>query len=385
MDSQNNYFDTLKEIIKDVKTTFDIINDYGFFQRLFAWNVIKKHIIKINSKIDNSSDTISNIQTQLSRLDELKKNEATILKKDNEIKQLRDEVTKFRTTKEDRRTAFDKQMAKYDNYVARAESKTQKEEDEKEKARVENENLRKVSWKNHEDDVANFITNECIKYGIKYVGPEEFPNNLKPDNAILISERYVIFDAKSPKDSEDTTSFIKSINTKVKQQTKYTKLKNVKKDIYLVVPTNLYSDLKKTHYQQGNYNVWIITIEQIPVMLAHFKQTMDYSDFDGLSPEDRDALVKEIGTYAFNFRRRLMIDGYFGSQFQDIIKNTKNNLSEELFNEVEQAVTNLGDSLPTKRSGKPLSIDDIDQEIKELNTRNQLLGIPTPPIEEDNE
>ena len=48
----------------------------------------------------------------------------------------------------------------------------------------------------------------------------------------------------------------------------------------------------------------------------------DYSDFDGLSPEDRDALIKEIGTYAFNFRRRLMIDGYFGSQFQDIIKNT---------------------------------------------------------------
>ena len=134
----------------------------------------------------------------------------------------------------------------------------------------------------------------------------------------------------------------------------------------------------------GNYNVWIITIEQIPVMLAHFKKTMDYSDFDGLSPEDRDALVKEIGTYAFNFRRRLMIDGYFGSQFQDIIKNTKNNLSEELFNEVEQAITNLGDSLPTKRSGKPLSIDDVDQEIKELNTRNQLMGIPTPPIKENN-
>ncbi len=198
MDSQNNYFDTLKEIIKDVKTTFDIINDYGFFQRLFAWNVIKKHIIKINSKIENSSDTISNIQTQLSRLDELKKNEATILKKDNEIKQLRDEVTKFRTTKEDRRRAHDKQIAMYDNYVARAESKTQREEDEKEKARVENENLRKISWQTHESDVASFITNECIKYGIKYVGPEEFPNKLKPDNAILISERYVIFDAKSP-------------------------------------------------------------------------------------------------------------------------------------------------------------------------------------------
>ena len=81
----------------------------------------------------------------------------------------------------------------------------------------------------------------------------------------------------------------------------------------------------------------------------------------------------------------LIIDATTNKIFLTLIKNTKNNLSEELFNEVEQAVTNLGDSLPTKRSGKPLSIDDIDQEIKELNTRNQLLGIPTPPIEEDNE
>ena len=171
----------------------------------------------------------------------------------------------------------------------------------KKKAKQDLENQRRISWQTHEDEVSSFILDKCLLYGIEYVGPEEFPNKLKPDNSILISERYVIFDAKSPKDSEDTASFIKSINTKVKQQEKYTKLSNVKKDIYLVVPTNLYRDLKKTEYQQGNYNVWIITIEQIPVMLAHFKKTMDYSDFDGLSPEDRDALIKEIGTYAFKF------------------------------------------------------------------------------------
>ena len=96
------------------------------------------------------------------------------------------------------------------------------EENEKEKAKQDLENQRRISWQTHEDEVSSFILDKCLLYGIEYVGPEEFPNKLKPDNSILISERYVIFDAKSPKDNPKTQlSFIKSdINTKVKQQEK---------------------------------------------------------------------------------------------------------------------------------------------------------------------
>ena len=77
------------------------------------------------------------------------------------------------------------------------------------------------------------------------------------------------------------------------------------------------------------------------------------------------------------------IDGYFGKQFLQILKNTKNNLSEELYNEIEEAVKNLGDSLPTKRSGKPLSLDSVDQDIKEINFMSQQIGIPTPSEKEE--
>ena len=373
MDSQNNSFETLKDIFKDLKNILEKINNYGFFQRLFAWKLLKNDSAKLDSKIEDIQDIIGDLRVKFNSLDDLDE-----VKTANE--NLKKKLTIIETTLDDKKKSLAKKMNQYDTMITNYENRLTKKEEQEEIERDELEHQRRISWQTHEDEVSSFIRDKCLLYGIEYIGPEEFPNKLKPDNSVLISEGYVIFDAKSPKDSEDTASFIKSINTKVKQQEKYTKLSNVKKDIYLVVPTNLYKDLKKTEYQQNNYNVWIITIEQIPVMLAHFKKTMDYSAFDGLSPEDRDALIKEIGTYAFNLRRRLMIDGYFGSQFQDIIKNTKNNLSEELFEEVEQAVTNIGDSLPTKRSGKPLSIDDVDQEIEELNTRNQLMGIPTPPI-----
>ena len=52
-------------------------------------------------------------------------------------------------------------------------------------------------------------------------------------------------------------------------------------------------------------------------------------------------------------------------------------------NEIEEAVKNLGDSLPTKRSGKPLSLDSVDQDIKEINFMSQQIGIPTPPEKEE--
>ena len=71
------------------------------------------------------------------------------------------------------------------------------------------------------------------------------------------------------------------------------------------------------------------------------------------------------------------------SHVRKCVKNTKNNLSEELYNEIEQAVKNLGDSLPTKRSGKPLSLDSVDQDIKEINFMSQQIGIPTPPEKEE--
>ena len=52
MDTQNNNFETLKETLKDVQNIFERINNYGFFQRLFTWKILKKDSVKLNSKLD---------------------------------------------------------------------------------------------------------------------------------------------------------------------------------------------------------------------------------------------------------------------------------------------------------------------------------------------
>ena len=44
MDTQNNNFETLKETLKDVQNIFERINNYGFFQRLFTWKILKKDL-----------------------------------------------------------------------------------------------------------------------------------------------------------------------------------------------------------------------------------------------------------------------------------------------------------------------------------------------------
>ena len=59
MESQNKNFESLKDIIKDIKNIFDRINNYGFFQRLFAWKILKKDSIRLNSKIDDLKEQIS--------------------------------------------------------------------------------------------------------------------------------------------------------------------------------------------------------------------------------------------------------------------------------------------------------------------------------------
>ena len=244
---------------------------------------------------------------------------------------------------------------------------------------------RKVSWQTHESEVSAFIQSECMKYDIQYIGPQDFPDRKKPDNSIIIDERYVIFDAKSPGDSQDSASFIRDLNQKAKDQEKYTKMPNVKKDIYLVVPSNLYPDIKKRHYPLGKFEAWIITMEQISVILAHYKKTMDYEKFEGLSQDDKDALIREMGNLEFNLRYKIMVDSVFGKKFLEAIKSSKDNLPEEINDEIEKVITDSKDNVSRKDSGKPLSLDSIEREFNEANLLSQSRGIPTPPIEKKSE
>ena len=75
-----------------------------------------------------------------------------------------------------------------------------------------------------------------------------------------------------------------------------------------------------------------------------------------------------------------MVDSVFGKKFLDAIKSSKDNLPEEINDEIEKVVTDSKDNVSRKTSGKPLSLDSIEQEFNEANLLSQSRGIPTPPI-----
>ena len=378
MDSQNNRFETLKDFFKDVKNILEKINNYGFFQRLFAWKLLKNDSTKLDSKLEDIQDIIGDLRVKYNRLDDLDE-----VKTENET--LKKKLTTIETTLDDKKNNLAKKMNQYDTMITNHENRLTQKEEQEEIERDELEAERRISWQTHESNVSEFIQSECVKYDIQYVGPQDFPDRKKPDNSIFVDDRYIIFDAKSPRDNQDTATFVSDINTKVKDQEKYAKLPKVKKDIYLVVPSNLYSDINKKHYPQGKYDVWIITMEQIPVMLAHYKRSMDYENFEGLSQDDKDALIKEMGNLSFNLRRKLMVDSIFGQKFLQALKSSKDNLPEEINDEIEKVVTDSRDNVSRKDSGKPLSLDTLERELDETNYLSQSVGIPTPPIEKKSE
>ena len=378
MDSQNNRFETLKDIFKDVKNILEKINNYGFFQRLFAWKLLKKDSTKLDSKLEDLQDTISDLRQKFNRHDDLNN---VKIENDN----LKKEITTYENTIDGEKKKLADAQNKYHNMITSQEKRQEKKEKEAKDKHDQEEADRKVSWQTHESEVSAFIQSECMKYDIQYIGPQDFPDRKKPDNSIIIDERYVIFDAKSPGDSQDSASFIRDLNQKAKDQEKYTKMPNVKKDIYLVVPSNLYPDIKKRHYPLGKFEAWIITMEQISVILAHYKKTMDYEKFEGLSQDDKDALIREMGNLEFNLRYKIMVDSVFGKKFLEAIKSSKDNLPEEINDEIEKVITDSKDNVSRKDSGKPLSLDSIEREFNEANLLSQSRGIPTPPIEKKSE
>lgn len=374
MQINENSFEILREVFKDVGSFLEKINNYNFFQRLFAWSLLKNEAKKIDNKLEDIQDVITDIKIKLKKNDDyedVKLKNAVLTKK----------LTTIEANLDLKKENLAKKMNQYDSFITKHENRIQQKEEDEEKNRINLEADRRNSWQTHESNVSSLIQSECLKYDIEYVGPSDFPDRKKPDNSILIDDRYVIFDAKSPGDKEDSRAFISGLNQKAKDQEKYTKMPNVKKDIYLVVPSNLYPEINKTHHPLGKYDAWIITTEQISIILAHYKKTMDHEKFEGLSPDDKDALIREMGNLEFNLRYKIMVDSVFSKKFLDAIKSSKENLPDEINDEIEKVITDSKENVPRKDSGKPLSIDSVEREFKESNLLSQSRGIPTPPIE----
>ncbi len=220
------------------------------------------------------------------------------------------------------------------------------------------------TWRKHEEVVEQSLRSICQRHTIEYCDKEKFPfSTKKPDNAVIIADQYVIFDAKSPKNSGELGNFPLYIKNQAEAAKKYAREENVKKDIFLVVPANTLGYLEDFHLDMADYQVYIVTHECLePVVLA-LRKIEDYQFVDQLSPEDRENICHVIGKFAHATKRRIQIDNYFSNEFIRLLQSCSN-LPDEILKKVVDYEKAEKMNPPMEKRKKLIPIKELEHDIK---------------------
>jgi hypothetical protein len=222
------------------------------------------------------------------------------------------------------------------------------------------------TWKKHEEQVEQSLRSICQRHTIEYCDKEKFPvSGKKPDNAVLIAEQFVIFDAKSPKNSDELGNFRTYIKTQAEAAKKYTKEENVKKDIFLVVPANTIGYLDDVHLDMADYQVYVVTHDCLEPIVLALRKIEDYQFVDQLSPEDREKICHVIGKFAHATKRRMQIDTYFFNEFLGLLKSCES-LPDDILQKVVDYEKAEKMNPPMEKRRKLIPIKELEHDVKKI-------------------
>ena len=234
----------------------------------------------------------------------------------------------------------------------------------------------KRNWGDHEKDVQRQIQLICNNHIIKYIGQEDFPHSRnKPDNCIEIMDQLIIFDAKSPA-NDDLSNFSKYIKDQTENLKKYAKHDNVKKDLFLVIPSNTLPVINQYSYNIGDYNVYVITKDSLEPIIISLKKIEEYEFAEKLSPEERDNICRIIGKFAHTTKRRIQIDQFFANEFLDTLSKTGSLLPREILESVIQFENAEKLNPPMEKRKKQILTKDLKIQSDKIKKEIELREIP---------
>ncbi|MFA5272940.1 MAG: hypothetical protein WC353_02145 [Candidatus Peribacter sp.] len=211
-------------------------------------------------------------------------------------------------------------------------------EDEKMRVRREDEERiqkeaeeRDRMWAEHEISVISLLTDLCKKPQHAFTSydnnnlPEGFHGNLKPDFLIEFLEQYIIFDAKISK----ATNLQVYIDDQVKKTAAKVKGKEgIYPRIFLVVPTNAISELKKTYFYEDGFHFYVVSPEALAPILASFKHIESYETVEGWDPQEREAIVDLITQFDYHISLRNFAEYQLMQHGIDTLQKTQNTDTE---------------------------------------------------------
>ena len=233
----------------------------------------------------------------------------------------------------------------------------------------------KDSWARHQETVKETIKIICQRHVIEYLEKPPFKGN--PDNTIKICDEYVVFDAKSP-GTEDLKVFYKYIKKQAEDMKKYAKQESVKRDVFLVVPSNTVDAIEQFSFNMGDYNVYVVAVDTLEPIILALRKIEDYEFAEELTPEERENICRILGKFAHTAKRRIQIDHFFARQFLDVLTKCESDVPSDL---LEKAVEfEIAEKLnpPQEKRAKRLLSKELIKETEKIRRETEAKDVVFP-------
>lgn len=216
-------------------------------------------------------------------------------------------MTKVETVREQQEREHHKLIEKQEAaLVALQEERKRVLEDEAAAKELE-EQERDRLWNDHENAVISTLIDLCKQPHLQFTSysnnnlPDDFDGSLKPDFLIDFLDQYVLFDAKVSK-AENLQVYI---DDQVKKTTdKIKKNSKIYPHVFLVVPTEAVSKLKKLMYAKDQYYFYVVSRESLSPILASLKRISTYELAEKLDPQKRENIINMIAELATHISYR---------------------------------------------------------------------------------
>lgn len=271
-------------------------------------------------------------------------------------------------------------MQSYENKIASITQAIQSHEQhvarlkEEEEQKKQNElQLAKRFWQTHEAQVAYEIQTICRELSIPYV--EDFPDK-DPDNVLRIADEYIIFDAKSPR-SDDLSNFADYLKDQAKAICKYLGVRDVRKELFLVVPDNTVSVIRKMSFDFADYRVYVVSRASLTAVISLLKRFEIYEFAESLSPVERGQIISYLGKTSYLLKRRIQVDNFFANETLSLL-NQKENLPPILSAEQEKVEKAVILNPPLDKARKSLDLAQLQRSQDRLE--REFAAEPTDPV-----
>ena len=346
----------------------------------------KEKIIEIEKNLSAKEQKITTLEknkdvlnAKLESFDQLKTDktqfEERLKSVENERNQLKTKNTTLEKEEEGRIKEFKKAIGSTNTLQESLEKEKERLNDERVKEKEEYFDNMKKQWREHEKDVENHLQMICKNNVIAYISQEEFPHpRNKPDNSIEIMDQLIVFDAKSPA-NDNLSNFSNYIKTQTENLKKYAKHDNVKKDLFLVIPSSTLHVIDQFNYNMSDYNVYVITLDALEPIVLSLRKIEEYEFADKLSPDDRENICRVIGKFAHSTKRRIQIDQFFANEFLDTLHKAKQ-LPKDILENVIQFENSEKLNPPMEKRNKSIITKDLKDQTEQIKKELEIREIP---------